>query len=74
MGILNQTQTTPQGFVDNHGHALTAFTVVVPERVAPLGCVSEMVTGRLSVATTRPLKSRMATVTGPIEAPAAAEF
>ena len=22
MGVLNQTQTTPQGFVDNHGHAL----------------------------------------------------
>ena len=22
MGLLNQTQTTPQGFVDNHGHAL----------------------------------------------------
>ena len=22
MGVFNQTQTTPQGFVDNHGHAL----------------------------------------------------
>lgn len=22
MGLFNQTQTTPQGFVDNHGHAL----------------------------------------------------